>query len=57
MHCTKQRKYALDILGESKLVGCKTASSTMEQQHKLSFDSGEICHDPGQYHRLVGRLL
>ena len=29
----------------------------MEQQHKLSLDSGEICHDSGKYHRLVGRLL
>ncbi|PKI40215.1 hypothetical protein CRG98_039408 [Punica granatum] len=29
----------------------------MEQQHRLSQDSGDPIPDPGQYRRLVGRLL
>lgn len=52
-----QRKYVLDILTESGLTGCKPVTFPMERQHKLSLDSGDLCTDPGQYRRLVGRLL
>ncbi|KAK3041222.1 hypothetical protein RJ639_028482 [Escallonia herrerae] len=52
-----QRKYVLDILAECGLTGCKPASFPMEQQHKLSNESGEICKNPEEYRRLVGRLL
>ncbi|KAK3043854.1 hypothetical protein RJ639_000553 [Escallonia herrerae] len=52
-----QRKYVLDILAECGLTGCKSASFLMEQQHKLSNESGEICKNPEEYRRLVGRLL
>ncbi|KAK2991896.1 hypothetical protein RJ640_011585 [Escallonia rubra] len=52
-----QRKYVLDILSESGLLGSKPSSTPMDQQHKLTPDAGSICSDPGQYRRLVGRLL
>ncbi|KAK2998185.1 hypothetical protein RJ639_014189 [Escallonia herrerae] len=52
-----QRKYVLDILAESGLTRCKPASFPIEQQYKLSLDSGELCKDPRQCRRLIGRLL
>ncbi|KAK2996941.1 hypothetical protein RJ639_024875 [Escallonia herrerae] len=52
-----QRKYVLDILSESGLLGSKPSSTSMDQQHKLTPDTGSMCSDPGQYRRLVGRLL
>ncbi|KAK2969512.1 hypothetical protein RJ640_012331 [Escallonia rubra] len=52
-----QRKYVLDILAECGLTGCKPASFPMEQQHKLSNESGEISKNPEEYRWLVGRLL
>ncbi|KAK3005742.1 hypothetical protein RJ639_017145 [Escallonia herrerae] len=52
-----QRKYVLDILTECGLTGCKPSSSPMAEQHQLIINSGELCDDPGQYRRLIGRLL
>jgi hypothetical protein len=52
-----QRKYTLDILTESGMLGARPCSFPMEQQHKLSTDSGPSLPDPAQYRRLVGRLL
>ncbi|KAK2989742.1 hypothetical protein RJ640_030235 [Escallonia rubra] len=52
-----QRKYVLDILTECGLTGCKPSSSPMAEQHQLDLNSGELCDDPGQYRRLIGRLL
>ncbi|KAK2985868.1 hypothetical protein RJ640_009938 [Escallonia rubra] len=51
------RKYVLDILSESGLLGSKPSSTSMDQQHKLTPDAGSMCSDPDQYRRLVGRLL
>ncbi|KAK3038369.1 hypothetical protein RJ639_030269 [Escallonia herrerae] len=52
-----QRKYVLDILTECGLTGCKPSSSPMAEQNQLDLNSGELCDDPGQYRRLIGRLL
>ncbi|KAK3012143.1 hypothetical protein RJ639_012142 [Escallonia herrerae] len=52
-----QRKYVLDILTECGLTGCKPSSSPMAEQHQLDLNSGELCDDPGQYRRLIDRLL
>ncbi|KAF2286082.1 hypothetical protein GH714_010212 [Hevea brasiliensis] len=49
-----QRKYALDILAESGLTSCKPVSSPMEQQHKLSLETGDFCANPEQYRQIVG---
>lgn len=52
-----QRKYILDILTECGMLGAKPSFFPMQQQHKLSYDSGEPYSDPVQYRRLVGRLI
>ena len=52
-----QRKFALDILKETSIMGCKPAKSPMEQQLKLSKDSGELLLDSSKYRRLIGKLM
>ncbi|PKI36359.1 hypothetical protein CRG98_043243 [Punica granatum] len=52
-----QWKYTLDILTKANTLGSRPAYFPIEQQHQLSQDSGAPISDPGQYHRLVGRLL
>ena len=52
-----QRKYALDILKEASMIGCKPARTPMEQQLKLSKGDGELLKDAGQFRRLIGKLM
>ena len=52
-----QRKYALDLLEETGLLGCKPTSTIMEANVDLWFDSSHTLHDPGRYRRLIEKLI
>lgn len=52
-----QRKYILDLLGETGLLGCKAAETPIEPNLKLRPASPEEMVDKERYQRLVGRLI
>lgn len=52
-----QRKYALDLLDETGLLGCKTSSIPMDPHVKFSKDTGGDLVDAEAYRRLIGRLM
>jgi hypothetical protein len=52
-----QRKYALDIIQETGLLGAKPASTPLEQNHQLSLATGHPLDQPERYRRLIGRLI
>ncbi|XP_021762908.1 uncharacterized protein LOC110727638 [Chenopodium quinoa] len=52
-----QQKYALDILTEAGMLGCKLTNTPMEQNRSLTHTSGESFAHTDQYRRLVGRLI
>ncbi|XP_020266697.1 uncharacterized protein LOC109842204 [Asparagus officinalis] len=51
-----QRKYALDLLSETGMLGCKPAATPIDQSFRLSAEAGEPV-DRERYQRLVGRLI
>jgi hypothetical protein len=51
-----QRKYILDLLSEVGMLGCRPALTPIEQNHRLTSESGQPV-DRAQYQRLVGRLI
>ncbi|CAH1437806.1 unnamed protein product [Lactuca virosa] len=52
-----QRKYTLDLLEETGLLGCKPASVPMEPGIKFRTESEDEQVDKGRYQRLVGKLI
>lgn len=52
-----QRKYILDLLTETGLLGCKPASIPMDPSVKLSSEGGDLIENPEVYRRLIGKLL
>ena len=51
-----QRKYVLDLLKETGMLGCRLAATPIEQNCRLSKDVGTPV-DKECYQRLVGRLI
>lgn len=52
-----QRNYALDIIDEMGMLGCKPVSTPTDLNHKLLVNAGPKCADPVKFSRLVGRLV
>lgn len=52
-----QRKYALDIISETGLLGSKPSSVPIALNHKLQIATGPPLTNPEAYRRLVGRLI
>ena len=51
-----QRKYVLDLLTETGMLGCRPAVSPIDVMAKISAEAGEQV-DRERYQRLVGRLI
>jgi hypothetical protein len=51
-----QRKYILDLLNETGMIGCRPASAPIDSNHKLCAESGDPVNKE-RYQRLVGRLI
>ncbi|KAG7598815.1 GAG-pre-integrase domain [Arabidopsis suecica] len=52
-----QRKYTIDIISETGLLGVRPVSHPVQQNHKLPLATGDTISDPARYRRLVGRLI
>jgi hypothetical protein len=51
-----QRKYVLDLLSDTGMLGCRAASTPIDQNHKLCANAGDTM-DRKSYQKLAGRLL
>lgn len=52
-----QRKYALEIISETGLMGAKLASTTIESNHQLAKDIGPLFEQPNRYCRFIRKLI
>ena len=52
-----QRKYTLEILDDMGFFGARPTPFPMEQNLKLSPDTGELLNDPTLFLRLIGHLI
>lgn len=52
-----QRKYSLDLLAETGMLGCKPAETPMDSTIKLGVNPDSAPVDKGRYQRLVGKLI
>lgn len=52
-----QRKYVLDLLEETGMLGCKPADTPMEPHYKIGSREDSPPVDTGRYQRLVGKLI
>ncbi|CAM8948160.1 unnamed protein product [Rhodiola kirilowii] len=52
-----QRKYDMELLDGTGLLGCKPSKVPMDSKHTLGLSTSELMHDPTEYRRLVGRLI
>jgi hypothetical protein len=51
-----RRKYCLDLLKDSSLLGSKPATTPLDPAVKLHNDEGKLFDDISQYKRLIGKL-
>ena len=51
-----KRKYVLDILEETNLLGSKPMETPMDPNVKLYEDQGELLSNPERYRCLIGKL-
>ncbi|XP_042946560.1 uncharacterized protein LOC122279793 isoform X3 [Carya illinoinensis] len=51
-----QRKYVLDLLEETGMLGARPIDTPMDPNRKFLKEEGELFRDPGMYQRLVGKL-
>ncbi|WKA12263.1 hypothetical protein VitviT2T_029673 [Vitis vinifera] len=49
-----QRKYALDLLQETGMLGCQPVNTPIEEGLKLCVEPNQVSTDKGRYQRLVG---
>ncbi|XP_019418563.1 PREDICTED: uncharacterized protein LOC109329347 [Lupinus angustifolius] len=52
-----QRKYTLDLLQQTRLLGSKPATTPIEYNTKIHAAAGTPLTDPSPYRRLMGKLL
>lgn len=52
-----QRKYTLDLLKETGMIGCKPVDTPMDPYKKLGSVENSVPVNRGRYQRLVGRLI
>ncbi|XP_052724064.1 uncharacterized mitochondrial protein AtMg00810-like [Vigna angularis] len=52
-----QRKYALDILEETRMLGCKPSSTPFLSDTSTLYKLDSYLDDPSPYRRLIGKLL
>ena len=52
-----ERKYTLDLLMETVMMGSKQANTPMDSNVKLEIKNDEDPVDKGRYQRLVGKLI
>ena len=52
-----QKKYILDLLNETKMLGCKPTGTPINQNHQLGAITEGILVEKGRYQKLVGRLI
>ena len=52
-----QRKYALNLMEETRLLWCKPTNTPMEDNVDLWFNDSHTLDDPGRYRRLIGKLI
>ena len=52
-----QRKYALEILTSTGMLGCKPTSTRMIPNLHLALKDGDLIDEPERYRSLVGRLM
>ena len=52
-----QRKYVLDLLQKTGMLGCQPVDTPIEEGLKLCVEPNQVSIDKGKYQRLVVRLM